>query len=152
MIINASSSVLLLNKGTKTKSIMHRQEMPILVMECNMGFSFFKNFDKAVNIFLNARDMHALPITRRKIQVKDDENDLFIRKKFDKSSESERKEAHEKASLEHEQSKDKPEIFLDDNTKIVDEIIKAMTPENLTKEQMKLLETHDRTNHCVPIT
>ena len=39
----------------------------------------------------------------KKIQVKNDNNDLSIGKKFDKSSESERKEAYEKASLEHEQ-------------------------------------------------
>ena len=26
-----------------------------------------------------------------------------------------------------------------------------MTPETLTQEQMKLLEIHDRTNHCLPI-
>ena len=99
------------------------------VMEYNIGFSFFKKFDKVVNTFVNARDMHAFPTIRNKIQVKDDNNYLSIGKRFDKSSESERKEAHEKASLEHEQSKDKPEIFLDDNPKDVDEIIKAMTPE-----------------------
>ena len=32
MIINASSSVMLLDKQTKTKTIMHRQEMSIPVM------------------------------------------------------------------------------------------------------------------------
>ena len=48
MIINASSSVLLLDKRTKTKTIMHRQEMLIPVMECNNGFYFFKKFDKVV--------------------------------------------------------------------------------------------------------
>ena len=42
MIINASSSVLLIDKRTKTKTILHRQEMSIPVMECNIGFSFFK--------------------------------------------------------------------------------------------------------------
>ena len=44
MIINAFLSVLLLDKRTKTKTIMHRQEMSIPVMECNIGFSFFKKF------------------------------------------------------------------------------------------------------------
>ena len=120
-------------------------------MECNIGFSFFNNFDKAVNTFVNARNMHSFPTIRNKIQVKDDDNGLSIRKKFEKSSESERKEAYEKASLEHEQSKDKQDIFLDNNLKDVGEIIKEMTPETLTQEQMKLLEIHDRTNHCVPI-
>ena len=33
----------------------------------------------------------------------------------------------------------------------MDEIIKAVTPKTLTQEQMKLLEIHERTNHCVPI-
>ena len=60
--------------------------MPIPVMECNIGFSFFKKFDKAVNTFFNARDMHAFTTIRNKIQVEDDDNDLSIRKKFDKSS------------------------------------------------------------------
>ena len=35
MIINASSAVLLLDKRTKTKTIMHRREMLIPVMECD---------------------------------------------------------------------------------------------------------------------
>ena len=70
-------------------------------MECNIGFSSFKNFDKAVNIFFNARDMHAFPTIRNKIQVGDDDHDSSIGKNFDKSLESERKEAYEKASLEH---------------------------------------------------
>ena len=78
MIINASSSVLLLDKRTK-KTIMHRWEMSIPVMECNVGFSFFKKFDKAVNTFVNARDMHAFPTIQNKIQVGDDDNDLSIR-------------------------------------------------------------------------
>ena len=65
--------------------------------------------------------------------------------------ESERKEAYEKVALKHEQSKYKPDIFLDDNLKDVDEIVKAMTPEILTQDQMKLLGIYDRTNHCVPI-
>ena len=59
-------------------------------------FYFFKRFDKAVNKFVNAKDMHAFPTIRNKIQVEDDDNDLSIGKKFDKSSESERKEAYEK--------------------------------------------------------
>ena len=80
MIINASFSVLLLDKRIKTKTIMHRQEMSIPVMECNNCFSFFNNFDKGVNTFVNARDMHDFPTIRNKIQVEDDENDLFIRK------------------------------------------------------------------------
>ena len=70
-------------------------------------FSFFKRFDKAVNTFVNARDMHDFPNIRHKIQVEDDDNELYIGKKFDKSSEAERKEAYENASLEYEQSKDK---------------------------------------------
>ena len=68
--------------------------MLIPVMECNNGFYFFKRFDKAVNTFVNARYMHAFPTIRNKLQVKDDDNDLSIEKKFDKSSESERKEAY----------------------------------------------------------
>ena len=86
----------------------------------------------------------------KKIQVEDDDNDLSIGKKFEKSLESERKEAYEKASLKYEQSKDKHDIFLDNNPKDVDDIIKTMTPETPTQEQMKLLEIYDRTNHCVP--
>ena len=120
-------------------------------MECNIGFYFFQKFDKSVNTFVNARDMHVFSNIRNKIQVKDDDNGLSIGKKFDKSSEAERKEAYEKASLEHDQSKDKQDIFLDNNPKDADEIIKAMTPENLTQEQMKLLEINDRTNHSVQI-
>ena len=113
--------------------------MSIPVMECNIGFSSFKKFDKAVNKFVNARDMHAFPTIRNKVQVKDDDNYLSIGKKFDTSSEAEIKEAHEKASLEHEQSKDKQDIFIDNNPKDADEIIKAMTTETLTQEQKKLL-------------
>ena len=103
MIINASSYVLLLDKRTKTKTRMHRQEIFNPVMECNIGFSFFKKFDKSVNTFVNARDMHDFPTIRNKIQVKDDENYLSIGKKFDRSSEGETKEAYEKSSLEHNQ-------------------------------------------------
>ena len=73
--------------------------MSIPVMECNIGFSFFKKFDKAVSTFVNARDMHALPTIRNKIKVEDDDNDLFIRKKFDSFLEAVRKEAYDKASL-----------------------------------------------------
>ena len=54
-------------------------------MECNIDFSFFGNFDKSVNTFVNARDMHAFPTIRNKIQVEDDDNDLFwkeIRQRF----------------------------------------------------------------------
>ena len=91
-------------------------------------FSFFQKFDKAVTTFVNAMDMHAFLTNRKKIQVEDDNNDLSIGKKFDRSSELERKQAYEKASLEHEQSKDKQDIFLDNNPKYADEIIKAMTP------------------------
>ena len=65
--------------------------MSIPVMECNIGFSFFKRFDKAVNTFVNARDMHAFPTIRNKIQVEDEDNDLFIGKKFDSFSEAVRK-------------------------------------------------------------
>ena len=67
MIINASSSVLLLDKRTKTKILMHRREMSIPVMECNIDFNLFKKFDKAVNIFVNARDIHAFPTIRKKL-------------------------------------------------------------------------------------
>ena len=74
-----------------------------------------------------------------KNQVKDDENDLSIGKNFDKYSEAERKEAYDKSSLDHEKSKDKQDIFFDNKPKDADEIIKAMTPETLTQEQMKLL-------------
>ena len=63
-------------------------------MECNIGFPLFKKFEKAVNTFVNARYIHAFPTIRNKIQVKDDENDLSIGKKFDKYSETERKEAY----------------------------------------------------------
>ena len=71
-------------------------------MECNTGFSIFKKFDKAVNTFVNARDMHAFPTIWKKILVEDDDNDVSIGKKFNKSSELERKDTYEKASLEHE--------------------------------------------------
>ena len=126
--------------------------MLIPVMECSIGFSFFKKFDKVVNTFFNVRDMHAFPTIWNKIQVKDDDNDLFIGKKFDSFSEVVRKEAYEKASLEHEQSKDKQDILLDKNDKKnADKIIKAMTPKKLTQEQTELLEIHNKTNHCVPI-
>ena len=76
-------------------------------MECNIGFYLFKKFEKLVNTFINTRDMHAFPTIRNKIQVKDYDNDLFIWKKFDIFLEAVRKEAYEKASLEHEKSKDK---------------------------------------------
>ena len=152
MIINASSSVLILDKQKKKKTIMHRQEVSIPVMECNIGFYFFKEFDKAVNTFVNTRDMHAFPTIWNKIQVEDDDNDIFICKKFDSVSEAVRNDAYDKASLEHEQSKDNQDIFLDKNDKKdADEIIKAMTPKNLTQEQTKILEIHDKTNRCVPI-
>ena len=152
MIINDYSYILLLDKLTKTKTILHSQEMLIPVMECNIGFCFFKKFNKAVNTFVNTRDMHAFPTIRNKIQVEDDDNDLFIRNKFDSFSEAVRKEAYEKASFEHDQSKDKQDIFLDKNDKKdADEIIKAMTPKTLTQDQTKLLEIHYKTNHCVPI-
>ena len=152
MIINAYSYVLILNKLTKTKIIIHRKEMSIPVIECNIGFSFLKKFYKAINTFVNARDMHAFPNIQNKIQVKDDDNDLFTGKKFDSVSEAVGKEADEKASLEHEQSKYKQDIFHGKNdNKDVDAIIKAMTPKTLTQEQTKLLEIHDKTNDCVPI-
>ena len=51
-------------------------------MECNIGFSFFKKFDKAVNKFVNARDMHAFLTIQNKIQFEDDDNDLLIGNKF----------------------------------------------------------------------
>ena len=63
----------------------------------------------------------------------------------------ERKEAYEKTPLEHDQSKYKQDIFLDNNPKDVDAIIKAMTPKTLMQEQMKLIEIHNITNHCMPI-
>ena len=109
-------------------------------MECNIVFSFFKKFDKAVNTFVNAREMHAFPTIQNKIQVEDDDDDPFIGKQFNSVSEAVRKEAYEKASLEHEQSKDKQDIFLDKNDKKdADEIIKAMTSETLNQEQTKRL-------------
>ena len=57
--------------------------MLIPVMECNICFSFFKFFDKAVNTFVNTREMHAFPTIRNKIQAEDDNNDQFIGKQFD---------------------------------------------------------------------
>ena len=63
--------------------------MSIPVMECNISFYFFKNFDKVANTFVNDRDMHAFPTIRNKIQVEDDDNDLSIGKNFDKFLESE---------------------------------------------------------------
>ena len=96
--------------------------------------------------------MHAFPTIRNKIQVKDDENDLFIGKKSASFSEAVREEAYEKASLEHDQSKDKKDIFIGKNDKKdADEVIKDITPKTLTQEQTKLIEIHDRINHCVPI-
>ena len=44
--------------------------MLIPVMECNIGFYFFEKFDKAVNTFVNARDMHAFPTIRKKSRSK----------------------------------------------------------------------------------
>ena len=126
--------------------------MSIPVMEFNIGFSFFNNFEKSFNTFVNARDMHAFPTIRKTIQVGDDDSDLFIGKKFDSFSEAVRTEAYQKASLEHKQSKDKQDVFLEKNDKKdADEIIKAMSPETLTQEQTKPLDIRDRTNHCVPI-
>ena len=61
------------------------------------GFSFFKKFDKEVNTFFNARDMHAFPAIQNKIQVEDDNNDIFIGNKFDSVLESVRKEANDMA-------------------------------------------------------
>ena len=66
-----------------------------------------------VNTFVNARDIHAFPTIRNKIQVEDNNNDIFIRKKFNSVSGAVRKEAYKKASLEHKQSKDKQDIFLE---------------------------------------
>ena len=115
-------------------------------------FSFFKKFDKEVNTFVNAREMHAFPTIRNKIQVKDDDNGPFLGKQFESVLEAVRKEAYEKASLEHKQSKDKQDIFLYKNDKKdADEIIKAMNPKNLTQEQTKLLEIYDNKNNCVSI-
>ena len=73
--------------------------MSIPVTESKIGFSFFKKFDKAVNTFVNARDMHAFQNIRNKIQVEDENNDLLTRKKFGRYSEAVRKEAYDKASL-----------------------------------------------------
>ena len=88
----------------------------------------------------------------KKIQVEDDDNDPFIGKQFDRVLEVVRNEAYEKASLEHDKSKDRQDIFLDKNDKKdADKIIKAMTPKTLTQNQTKLLEIHDKTNHCVTI-
>ena len=43
--------------------------MSIPVMEFNIGFSFFKKFDKAVNTFVNARDMHVFPTIQKKSRL-----------------------------------------------------------------------------------
>ena len=94
---------------------MHRQEMLIPVIECKIGFYFFNFFDREVNKIVNAREMHAFPTIKNKIQVKDDENDPFIGKLLDRVSEAVRKEAYEKASLENDKSKYKQDIFLDKN-------------------------------------
>ena len=101
-------------------------------MECKIGSPFIKKFYKAVNTFIKARYMHAFPTIPNKIQVEDDNNYLSIGKNLDKSLESEIKEAYEKASLYHKQSKYKQDIFLENNPKDMDEIIKAMTPKTLT--------------------
>ena len=66
-------------------------------MECNIGFSFFKKFDKEVNTFVNAREIHAFPNIRNKVQVKDDHNDPLIWKHHDSVLEAVRKEEYEKA-------------------------------------------------------
>ena len=83
-------------------------------------FFLFQEVWQSGHTFVNARDMHAFPTIQNKIQVGDDDNDLSIGKKFNKSSELERKDAYEKASLEHKQSKDKQDISLDNNLKDVD--------------------------------
>ena len=70
MIINASSSVFLLNKQTEKSAIMHRQEISTTVMEYSIGFFVFKKFDKAVNSFVNPRDMHAFPTIQKKSRSK----------------------------------------------------------------------------------
>ena len=66
-------------------------------------FFFIQKFDKAVNTFVNVRDMHDSTTIRNKIHVEDDDNDPFIGKQFDSVSEAVRKEAYGKTSLEHEQ-------------------------------------------------
>ena len=106
-------------------------------MEWNIGFSSFNKFDKAVNTFVNSRDINAFPTIQNKIQVENYNNDLSIGKKFDKSSESEIKEAYEKASLDHEESKNKQGIFLENNPKDVNKIIKAMTTGCLSTNKPK---------------
>ena len=53
--------------------------MSIPVMECNIVFSFFKNFDKAVNTFVNARDMHAFPIKINLIDTLEQVADIFTK-------------------------------------------------------------------------
>ena len=125
--------------------------MSIPIMECNIGFSFFKKFDKAVNTFVNARDMHAFPIIRKKSRSKMTTRIYSSERSSTNPRNRKEKEACEKASLEHEESKDKPDVFLDNNPKYVDYIIKAMTPETITQEKIKLLEIHYRKNHFVPI-
>ena len=47
--------------------------------------------------------MHDFPTIQNKIQVEDDGNDLNIGKQFGSVLEVVRKEAYEKASLDHEQ-------------------------------------------------
>ena len=61
-------------------------------MEYNIGFSFFNKINNAINTLVNSRDMHAFRTIRKKFQVKDDENDLFIENKFDSFSEGGKKE------------------------------------------------------------
>ena len=50
MTINASSSVLLLEKRTKTKTIMYRQEMSIPLMKGNIGFYFSRILTKRLTL------------------------------------------------------------------------------------------------------
>ena len=125
--------------------------MSIPVLEWNIDFSCSKKFEKLVHTFVNARNMYAFPTIREKNQVKDDDIDLSIINKVDKSLELERKDAYTKAPLEHREKKDKQDIFLDNKPKNVDEIINTMTPKTLTQDKMKLLENNDKKNHRLPI-
>ena len=115
-------------------------------------FLFLQEVRKSGQHICKCQGYAFFPNHSKKIQVEDDNNDIFIRKKLESFSEAVRKEAYEKASLEHKQSTDKQDIFLETNDKKdADEIIKAMTPETLTQERTKLLEICNRKNNCVPI-
>ena len=66
MIINAYSSVLILNKQTKTKTIMHRWEMSIPVRECNIGFTFSRILtNRSTHLSMPGTCMHFQPFKKK---------------------------------------------------------------------------------------